>query len=120
MTVNGEDIPAGIYILYSGHAYADATQKLKEEQPDLDTSADGFDYYNQTVDGISFADYVKRETENYCKRHTAVNDVFSDLGIELDEETMDNANDVWQAQWDFDVSSYSGSTAFSYLKGANT
>ncbi len=33
MTVNGEDIPAGIYILYSGHAYADATQKLKEEQP---------------------------------------------------------------------------------------
>ena len=60
MTVNGEDIPAGIYILYSGHAYADATQKLKEEQPDLDTSADGFDYYNQTVDGISFADYVKR------------------------------------------------------------
>lgn len=120
MTVNGEDIPAGIYILYSGHAYADATQKLKEEQPDLDTSADGFDYYNQTVDGISFADYVKRETENYCKRHTAVNDVFSDLGIEFDEETRDEANDVWQAQWDFDVSSYSSSTAFSYLKGANT
>ena len=38
----------------------------------------------------------------------------------MDEETRDNANDVWQAQWDFDVSSYSGSTAFSYLKGANT
>ena len=30
MTVNGEDIPAGIYILYSWHAYADATHKLKE------------------------------------------------------------------------------------------
>lgn len=120
MTVNGEDIPAGIYILYSGHAYADATQKLQEEQPDLDTSAEGFDYYNQTVDGISFTDYVKRETENYCKRHVAVNEIFDSLGIKFDEETQETVNDLYQAQWGFDVSSYSSMTAFSYLKGADT
>lgn len=120
MTINGEDIPAGIYILYSGHAYADATKKLSEEQPDLDTNAEGFDYYAQTVDGIPFADYVKRETENYCKRHTAVNDIFDSLGIEFDEETKDTVNDVFQAQWDFDVSSYANTSSFSYLKGAKT
>ncbi|MDE7281695.1 MAG: hypothetical protein K2N36_08155, partial [Ruminiclostridium sp.] len=100
MTVNGEDIPAGLYILYSGHAYADATQKISEEQPDLDTRAEGFDYFAQTVDGLSFGDYIKREALNYCKRHVAVNKLFDSLGIEFDEADRDTINDYYQAQWD--------------------
>ena len=66
--IDGETIPAGVYILYSGYALNDAENKLAEEQPDLDTSAEGFDYYAQTVSGMSFGEYVKQETVNYCKR----------------------------------------------------
>lgn len=120
MTVNGEDIPAGLYILYSGNAYADALQKIREEQPDLDTTAEGFDYYAQTVDGLSFSDYIKREAVNYCKRHVAVNKLFDSLGIEFSEEDRDTVNEYYQAQWDYDLSSWSTSSAFSYLNGAKT
>lgn len=120
MTINGEDIPAGLYILFSGHAYADGMQKISEEQPDLDTSAEGFDYYAQTVDGISFADYVKREALNYCKRYVAVEKLFDSLGIEFDEAERDTINDYYQAQWDYDLSSWSDSASFSYLNGAKT
>lgn len=120
MTINGEDIPAGLYILFSGHAYADGMQKISEEQPDLDTNAEGFDYFSQTVDGVPFADFVKREAVNYCKRYVAVNKLFDGLGVEFDESERDAINDYYQAQWDYDVSSWSDSAAFSYLKGADT
>lgn len=120
MTVEGEDIPAGLYILYSGHAYADAMQKIKEEQPDLDTSAEGFDFYALTVDGVSFADYIKRETQNYCKRHVAVNKLFDSLGLELEPEETDSLNNYYQSQWDYDVSKWSSVESFSYLNGAGT
>ena len=40
LTVDGEVIPAGVYILYSGYAQSDARQQLTEEQPDLDTTAE--------------------------------------------------------------------------------
>lgn len=120
LTVDGEDIPAGLYILYSGNAYANAMQKLSEEQPDLNIAEEGFDYYAQTVSGMSFADYVKQESLNMCKRHIAVNKLFDTLGIVFDEDVQENINDSINAQWDYDLSSWNTSEAFSYLNGANT
>lgn len=120
LTVDGEEIPAGVYILYSGNAYANAAQKLIEEQPDLNTSEEGFDYYAQTVSGMPFADYVKQESLDLCKRHVAVNKLFNTLGIVFDEDEQENINDYINTQWDYDLSSWNTSESFSYLKGANT
>lgn len=120
LTVDGEEIPAGVYILYSGNAYANAAQKLIEEQPDLSTSEEGFDYNDQTVSGMPFADYVKQESLDLCKRHIAVNKLFNTLGIVFGEDEQENINDYINAQWDYDLSSWNTSEAFSYLNGANT
>lgn len=120
LTVDGEQIPAGVYILYSGNAYAAAAQKLSEEQPDLKTTEEGFDYYAQTVDGMPFGDYVKQETLNYCKRYKAVNKLFDSLGISFDEEEQSNINDYINSQWDYDISSWNTTSDFSYLNGADT
>lgn len=118
LTVDGEDISAGIYILYSGYAYSDAYSKLKEEQPDLDTSAEDFDYYAQTVSGMSFADYIKQETLNYCKRHVAINRLYNSYGINSDTKELDDLTDSINAQWDYDVSSWA--STLDYLKGCKT
>lgn len=120
LTIDGEDIPAGVYILYSGYAYSDAYAKFKEEQPDTDTSVEGFDYYAQTVSGMSFGDYVKQEALNYCKRHVALNRMYESYGIVSDAGELDDMNDSVNAQWDFDVSSWAGAGGFDYLKGCNT
>ena len=118
MTVDGETIPAGVYIMYSGYALDDAEALLAEEQPDLDTSAEGFDYYAQTVGGMSFGDYVKQETVNYCKRYVAINRLFDELGIGFDTAEQETINDNINAQWNYSVSDWS--SYLSYLKGFGT
>ena len=118
MTVDGETIPAGVYILYSGYALNDAQTLLSEEQPDLDTTAEGFDYYAQTVGGMSFGDYVKQETINYCKKYVAINRMFDELGISFDAAEQENINDSINSQWDLSVSGWS--SYLSYLKGFST
>ena len=118
LTVDGETIPAGVYILYSGYALSDAQDKLAEEQPDLDTSAEGFDYYAQTVSGMSFAEYVEQETANYCKKYVATNRLFDELGIEFDATQQENLNNNINNQWDYSVSGWT--TYLPYLKGFST
>ena len=116
--IDGESIPAGVYILYSGYALDDARALLSEEQPDLDTTAEDFDYYKQTVSGMSFADYVKQETVNYCKRYVAINRLFDELDIQFDATERENINDNINAQWDYSVSDWS--SMLTYLKGFST
>lgn len=118
LTVDGEDIPAGVYILYSGYAYNNAYVKLTEEQPDLDTTVEGFDYSAQTVDGKPFMDYVKQEALNYCKRHVAINRMYDSCGINSDAKDLEDLSDSINAQWDYNVSDWSGT--FTYLKGCST
>lgn len=118
MTVDGETIPAGVYIMYSGYALDDAEALLAEEQPDLDTAAEGFDYYAQTVGGMSFGDYVKQETVKYCKRYVAINRLFDELGIGFDTAEQETINDNINAQWNYSVSDWS--SYLSYLKGFST
>lgn len=105
-TVEGETVPAGVYILYSGSAYGNAISALKEEQPDLDTTAEGFDYYAQTVSGMSFGDYVKQEAMNGCKRYVQVNKLFDELGLEFTAEEKEIISDNLDSEWNFEVGSY--------------
>ena len=118
LVIDGEKIPAGVYILYSGYAQGEAQSKLAEEQPDLDTSAEDFDYYAQTVSGMSFADYVEQETLNYCKKHVAINRMYDELGIVPDPAEQEIVSDNINSQWDFSVSDWS--SMVTYLKGFST
>ncbi len=118
MEVDGEKIAAGLYILYSGQALNDAQIKFREDNPDTDTTKEGFDYYDQTVSEMSFGDYVKQETLNYCKRHIAVNRLFDELEIPIKEDDSKNLNDSINSQWDYDVSNWN--STLKYLKNFKT
>ena len=118
LVIDGEKIPAGVYILYSGYAQSDAQSKLTEEQPDLDTSAEGFDYYAQTVSGMSFGEYVEQQTQKYCKEYVAVNRLYDELGIVSDPVEQETVSDNINDQWNFSVSDWT--SMLSYLKGYST
>ena len=105
-TVQGETVPAGVYILYCGSPYGTAIETLKEEQPDLDTTVEGFDYYAQTVSGMSFGDYVKQEAMNGCKRYVQVNKLFDELDLEFTEDEKEIIADNLDSEWNFEVASY--------------
>lgn len=106
MEVDGEQIAAGLYILYSGQALSSTIAKVTEDNPDLDTSAEGFSYDDQTVDELPFRDYVAQEAVNNCKRHVAVNRLFDELNIPVEADERKNLDDSVNGQWDLDVASW--------------
>ena len=119
MEIDGEKIPAGLYILYSGYAYQLAQQKLTEEQPDLKTTEEGFDWTAQKVSDMDFMDYVRQEALNSCKRYTAANKLFDELNIALEKDDKDSINDSVNSQWDYEIPEIASSN-MSYLKGFST
>lgn len=119
MEIDGEKIPAGLYILYSGYAYQLAQQKLTEEQPDLKTTEEGFDWTAQKVSDMDFMDYVEQEALNNCKQYVAVNRLFDELNIALEKDDKDSINDSVNSQWDYEIPEVA-LNSMTYLKGFST
>ena len=99
LTIDGEPIRAGIYIFEQQSAINSAKDKIAEEQPDLDTSADGFSYLNQTVEGKSFTDWVNEKAVEYCRDYIAEKRLFASNGLTLtadqNQSVRDNVNSMW-------------------------
>ncbi|MDE6725582.1 MAG: hypothetical protein K2J79_08245, partial [Ruminiclostridium sp.] len=119
LEINGEKIPSGLYILFSGYAYQQAQQKFIKDNPDTDTSKSDFDFTAQKVSDMDFMDYVKQETVNYCKRYAAVANLFDQLKITFDDEEKDQLNDAVNSQWDYEVPDWI-SSSMPYIKGFST
>lgn len=100
LTIDGEQIRAGIYIFEQQSAINSAKDKITEEQPDLDTSADGFSYLNQTVEGKSFTDWVNEKTVEYCRDYIAEKRLFASNGLSLTAEQNKSVKDNVNALWD--------------------
>ncbi len=99
VTIDGEALRAGIYIYRQTDNVADAVNKLKEEQPDLDTSAEGFNYLDQTVSGMKFADYVDNKTLDSCREYIAVERLFDSKGLTLTAEEMSDIDAQVKQVW---------------------
>ena len=114
LTIDGEKIRAGIYILEQQSAVSDARSKLAEEQPDLDTSAEGFDYLKQTVEGKSFTDWVNDKTVEYCRKYVAVNRLFDSYGLSLTSDQISESDEYISQMWNEE------NVYAQYIYGTNT
>ncbi len=99
LTVDGEKIRAGIYILEQSSAIDQAKNKLSEEQPDLDTTAKGFSYLDQTVEGKKFSEWVDDKTTEFCCNYMAINRLFNQYGLELTKEETDEVYSYVKRLW---------------------
>lgn len=99
LTIDGENVRAGIYIYYQMSALDDAITVLEEEQPDLDMYAEDFVLEDQTVEGINIEEWVENKTVDYCRQYVAINKLFDEYGLSLsDEDTAQiksTVNSVW-------------------------
>lgn len=100
MTVEGNDIAAGVYINYLLSCEADATTQYKEENPDADTSAEGFKLLEQTIGGVSAGDWIESKTLEKCKRMIAIEQLYDELGLSLTDEDKANINNSANSTWD--------------------
>lgn len=112
LTVNGNEIPAGLYILFCGSAYGEAQRVFRDENPDTDTSAEDFDFHSQTVDGKAFDQYVKDKAIEYCVRHLKVASLYAEQGLKFSDDDKDNLADTVAAQWNCDLTTWTTTLAF--------
>lgn len=103
--IDGTSIPAGVYIYNLFSASSDAVSAVSEANPDLDTTADGFSYFDCEVNGVSFSDYVKQATIENCKHYVAVEKMFDELGLTLTAEQTKTINDTANSAWN-DTNTY--------------
>lgn len=99
LNIDGEDIRAGIYIMNQQAAISEAQAKLKEEQPDLDTTAEDYDFKKQIIEGIGAEEWVKNKTFELCRNYVASNKLFEEKGLSLTAEELSEiksqANSLW-------------------------
>lgn len=100
-------ITSGDYTVTSAaYAYqlvlADSEAKnLIDTSEEYDTSAKGFSYYKQTIDGKKYSDYVKDEALNKALSNIAYEKLCKDAGLELDDETLANAENQALYYWNY-------------------
>ncbi len=99
LTIDGEDIRAGIYIYYQSNALNDAVTALEEEQPELDMYAEDFVLEDQTVGGLNINEWVKNKTIEYCREYVAVNKLFDEYGLSLSDEELSEINTNTNTLW---------------------
>ena len=99
LTIDGEEIRAGIYIYYQMDALNEAASILGKEQPDLDMYAEGFDITEQTVEGVNVEEWIKNKTIDYCKTYVAVNKTFDEYELTLSKEKQSEINDYVNGIW---------------------
>lgn len=99
LTIDGEEIRAGIYIYYQMDALNEVAALLGEEQPDLDLYAEDFDITKQTVEGVNVEEWIKNKTIDYCKTFVAVNKTFDEYALSLSKEEQSEINDYVNGIW---------------------
>lgn len=104
LTIDGNGIAAGEYIYTQFTALSSALSKFREENPDLDTTVIGFDYYKYTVEGIPFRDWVVNETVNICKRRETYSKLFDKLGLEFTAEEKSEHKTAVSNTWNVEDS----------------
>lgn len=99
LTIDGEEISAGIYIYYQMSALGEAESLLSEEQPDLDMTAEDFDITAYSVEGVSVDEWVKNDAIEHCRKYVAINKKFDELGLSLTSDENSEINEYVNGLW---------------------
>ena len=99
LTIDGEQINAGLYIYYSYIAYNDAVTTLSDQNEELDVT-DKEVVKDQVIDGKDTLKWIQDKALTYCGEHVAVNKDFEAAGLTLSAEEKDEINASVESFWE--------------------
>ena len=105
MTIDGEQINAGIYIYYSYASYMELTQTLQSQNSKLDVKDDNV-VKEQKMDGVSSEEWIKNKALEYCQRYVAIEKKFDELDLSLTEEESKDVESTIDSFWDTNGETY--------------
>lgn len=88
LTIDGVDVPAGMYIFYTLQAYNDAVSTLTGDDG---TAPELKDVKTAHIDNIDAEDWIQNKAEEYCRAIISVEKEFDAMGGELTQEELDQA-----------------------------
>ncbi|MCR5718101.1 MAG: hypothetical protein K6F80_03575 [Oscillospiraceae bacterium] len=100
LTVDGAEIPAGIYIYYANAAYNEAVSKLQEEDSELDTS-DKSALKGKTVEGKDIYTWIQDKATQQCAEYAVIEKKFNECGLSFDEETDSQVKMMKDYYWEY-------------------
>ncbi|MCL2071260.1 MAG: hypothetical protein FWH07_03390 [Oscillospiraceae bacterium] len=103
MTVNGEEVAAGIYIINQYYAAGEAQSKFAEEYPDIDMWEEGFKHDDYQLDGVKYSDWVNQRAIELTARVFAVEAMFESRGLEFTPEELSDFNLNADSKWNDDI-----------------
>lgn len=107
-TIDGSDIPAGIFIYYLQSAYYSAQSKLNEENSassDAVASADGTTttaaVFSSQIDGKDAKTWIYDEATKSMQEYAAIEAKFTELGLTITADEKDAAKVYCDQMWDY-------------------
>lgn len=107
-TIDGSDIPAGIFIYYLQSAYYSAQSKLNEENSassDAIASADGTTttaaVFSSQIDGKDAKTWIYDEATKSMQEYAAIEAKFTELGLTITADEKDAAKVYCDQTWDY-------------------
>ncbi len=88
LVIDGENIPAGIYLIAQLEAYALAEQECGTETP-----------LEETIDEVSGAQWVYNKTVELCRRYVYVERLYAEMGLGMSEEEEADLEKNIAANW---------------------
>lgn len=96
MEVDGEKVPAGVYIGYLINSYRTAAGQVKGES----------DMFSQQIDGKDVADWIRDEAILSSKKYVAINKKFEEMGLTLNDVDKQVAEQSVASTWNYFGSFY--------------
>ena len=90
MTVEGEDIPAGLYLMYQYQAYSSAKSKLEDKSAKV---------LKSEIEGVKAEEWIHNETVASAKRYVWVEKAFAEAGLTFTEEEQASIDSQLDAIW---------------------
>ena len=90
MTVEGEDIPAGLYLMYQYQAYSGAKSKLEDKSAKV---------LKSEIEGVKAEEWIHNETVASAKRYVWVEKAFAEAGLTFTEEEQASIDSQLDTIW---------------------
>lgn len=91
LTVNDEDIPAGVYLCYQYSAYTEAMSQLSSSDADLS---------KETIEDVPADEWIHSRTLELIRQHVYVEQAFAQQGLSLSDEELSSAQSAADQYYD--------------------
>lgn len=98
LTIDGYEVPAGVYIYYLSTAYSSAVSQLSEENSELDTT-DKEAIKGQTLEGKDITTWIQDKATEMVTDFVATEKKFDELGLTLDADAKSSISQMKDYYW---------------------